>query len=149
MLCKDVMRRPVEVIGEAETAEVAAHKMRDANVGFLPVVSESKRVIGVLTDRDLAMRVCAENTKPSKARVGKIMSREPICCQSNDELRRAQQLMSLYHRSRIVVLDAAGELAGVISLADIAAQGEPFAAETLREVARREVLDVHGHLGIA
>lgn len=148
MLCKDVMRRPVEFVREDETAEVAARKMRDANVGFLPVVSQSKRVTGVLTDRDLAMRVCAENVKPRKARVGKIMSREPICCQSNDELRHAQELMSLYHRSRVVVLDEAGELAGVISLADIAAQGEPFVAETLREVARREVLNAHGHLGI-
>ena len=148
MLCKDVMRRPVEFITADETAEVAARKMRDANVGFLPVLSDSKRVIGVLTDRDLALRVCAENTKPSKAPVRTIMSREPICCQSNEELRRAQELMSLYHRSRIVVLDELGELAGVISLADIAAQGEPFAAETLREVARREVLDAHGHLGV-
>lgn len=148
MLCKDVMRRPVEFITEDETAEAAAIKMRDANIGFLPVISESKRVIGVVTDRDLALRVCAEDSRPSKAKVRRIMSREPICVQSSEELRRAQELMALYHRSRVVVLDEVGELAGVISLADIAAQGEPFAAETLRAVARREILDTRGHVGI-
>jgi CBS domain-containing protein len=121
MLCKDVMRRPVECTNERETAEAAARRMRDANIGFLPVRAENNEVLGVLTDRDLAMRVVAEGLKPSKARVGDIMTRTVIWCRATDELREAQKLMAEHHRSRIIVLDEARGLAGVISLSDITA----------------------------
>lgn len=140
MLCKEIMRKPVECTNEDESAYAAARRMRDANVGFLPVCAENNEVLGVLTDRDLAMRVVAEGLKPGKVRVADIMTRMVIWCRASDEIRLAQQLMAEHHRSRIVVLDDARGLAGVISLSDIAALGEPFAAETLREVSRREVV---------
>jgi CBS domain-containing protein len=140
MLCKDVIRRPVEFVLEHDTVEVAARRMAEANVGFLPVCDESREVVGVVTDRDLALRVCAEGLKPSKTHVEDIMTRTVVWCGAGDEIKIAQQLMVEHHRSRVVVLDGQGKLAGVISLSDIAALGQPFAAETLREVARREAL---------
>ncbi len=145
MLCQDVMRRPVECCKDKDTVETAARKMRESNIGFLPVCDEASRVVGVLTDRDIVVRVCALGLKPHKTRTSEVMTRDVVGCRPGDDLKRAQELMVKFRKSRIVVWEE-GKLAGVISLADIATRDQPFTAETLREVAAREVLDVYGHL---
>ena len=138
MSCKDVMKRNVKTVGPHETVEAAARRMRDANVGFLPVHDELGCVQGTITDRDIAMRVVAEG-KPLATRVSEVMTCEAVTCRPDDELERAEEIMGAQQKSRIMVVDDGNRLIGVISLSDIAEhERAPAVAETLRKVAARE-----------
>jgi len=144
MQCKDVMRRPVESVRQAETVQAAAARMRDANIGFLPVCDDRGRAVGVLTDRDIAVRLCAEGVSARDSTVLSVMTPEVIRCKASDDLRVAEQLMVRERKSRVVVVDDDERLAGVISLSDVAAHAAADAAEVLRQVAARELLDARG-----
>jgi len=138
MLCEDVMMGDVVCVSPGDTALTAARKMRDRKIGFLPVCDESGKAIGTLTDRDLAIRLIAEN-RSTKTFVSTLMTHEVITCRPKDDLQRAQILMELHHKSRIVVIREGGRVAGVISLSDIAQNVDgPRAAQTMREVSDRE-----------
>ncbi len=138
MRCEHVMKRNVECVSPQETAEAAAVRMRDENVGFLPVCEEDRVVLGTITDRDLAMRVLAEG-RPAATTVQEVMTSEVIACRPEDDLRRAEELMSRNHKSRIICVSENGVLVGVISLSDIAQRERPSrAAQTMRGVSERE-----------
>jgi CBS domain-containing protein len=106
-------------------------------VGFLPVCDQSKKVLGTITDRDIAIRVLAEN-RPAKTSVAEVMTREVVACRPEDDIRVAEHMMSQNHKSRIICLDDAGRLAGVISLSDLAQHDGARAARTMKEVSERE-----------
>src|SRR5258706_8760689 len=118
MHCEDIMMDDVVCLSPTDTAQAAACKMRDLNVGFLPVCDTSGKAIGTLTDRDIAIRVVAEN-RSMKTSVDTLMTREVITCRPKDDIQRAQILMAQHHKSRIVVVRDGGRVAGVISLSDI------------------------------
>lgn len=138
MRCEEIMKRNVECVSPRDTAEDAACRMRDENVGFLPVCDQSGKVLGTLTDRDLAVRVVAEG-KASGTLVEDVMTREVVACQPEDDLRDAQATMAVHEKSRIMCIAQDGRLVGVISLSDIAQhETGARAAETLRDVSERE-----------
>lgn len=134
MLCQEIMSKLVQTVGRHETVQEAARRMRDRNIGFLPVCDKKGRAIGVVTDRDLALRVCAENLKAKKTAVEDIMSEEIVSCRPTEDVRRAQDLMIFHEKSRIIIADGEGRPLGIVSLADIAAHKPPFAGKTLVEV---------------
>ncbi len=119
MKCKDAMTERVECISPLESARDAAQVMRDEDVGFLPVCDESMRVVGAITDRDLALRILADAESADTA-VGQIMTNEVVACRPDDDLSVAEALMAEHQKSRVLCVDAAGHLVGVISVADIA-----------------------------
>jgi CBS domain-containing protein len=132
------MKRDVECVSQTDSIQDAARKMRDNNIGFLPICDNNKKVLGTLTDRDLAVRVIADG-KPLNTRVLDVMTREVVACRPSDDLRRALDLLSQKRKSRILCTDDAGRLVGVISLSDIAQRGEDAQiAKTMREVTGRE-----------
>jgi len=139
MRCEEIMKTDVECVSPEDTAQDAAQCMRDENIGFLPVCDPSKRVLGTITDRDLAVRVLADARAPTTA-VDEIYSHEVISCRPQDDVREAEELMAENHKSRIVCLDDDGKLAGVISLSDIVQTEEDAikAAQILRQVSERE-----------
>jgi CBS domain-containing protein len=138
VLCKEIMKQSVQCAMADDTIQAAARKMRDANVGFLPVCDSSFRVLGTLTDRDLALRVLAEN-RPLTTKTGDVMTREVVACRPDDDVLRAEQLMAQHHKSRVLCTEADGRLVGVISLSDIAQSEEDRnAAYTMRRVTERE-----------
>jgi CBS domain-containing protein len=139
MRCQDIMTRPVAFAKEKESVQSAALRMRSDNIGFLPVLGASGEVVGVLTDRDIALRVCAENLDAAETTVEDVMTRETIACRPQDDLRRAEEVMARSQKSRILVVDDTARAVGVISLTDIAIHDRPFAAHTLSEIVRREV----------
>lgn len=142
MLCSDVMRMEVEALPPDATAEDAARKMREELVGFLVVCGPNARVLGVLTDRDVALRVCAAGL-PSTTPVSELMTREIVSCRPEDPLTRAEDQMIARQKSRVVVMDEEGRLHGVISLTDVAHFEEPLrAARVLREITAREFRSV-------
>ena len=138
MRCEHIMKRNVECVSPGDSVQTAAMRMRDQNIGFLPVCEKDMKVLGTITDRDLAIRILAEG-RPAATSVHDVMTDEVIACRPEDELRRAEELMGRHHKSRIMCVDGNGVLAGVISLSDIAQQDKASrAAQTMRGVTERE-----------
>lgn len=140
MRCRDILKRTVLCCKETETIQSVALRMRDANVGFLPVCGPDGKTVGVITDRDMALRACAARLDSGSTPVAKIMSQHVVSCQTGDELRHVEGLMARNRKSRIVVQDETGRPVGVISLSDIARHDQAFAAETMAQVSSREIL---------
>lgn len=136
MLCQDIMKRGVHCANENTTVLEAAALMRDERIGFLPVCNDDRDVIGVLTDRDIAIRVVAAG-EPTDQPVEQFMTRNIVACSSGEDLQAVQELMGEMQVSRIICLDNNGRLEGVISLSDVAQTGDTAGA-TLRSVSRRE-----------
>ena len=138
MLCQDLMTSEVECFRTSDTVQDIARCMRDVNVGFVPICDADGRPLGTLTDRDIAIRVCADGRLASEVRARDIMTRETVTCRTRDEVEVAERLMAEHRKSRIMVVSDDGRLVGVISLSDVAEQDEGHAVETLRRVAERE-----------
>jgi CBS domain-containing protein len=132
------MKDDVVCLGEQDTVQDAAKKMEESNVGFLPICDESGRVLGTLTDRDIAIRACAKNLGASTTKVTEVMTREIVSCKSGDDIKIAEKKMGEKKKSRMLVTDDQGNLQGVISLSDIARGDQRNAGRTLQEVAARE-----------
>jgi CBS domain-containing protein len=137
MLCEEMMKRDLECLTPKDTVQTAARKMRDAKVGFLPICDPSMKVLGTLTDRDIAIRVVADG-KPTATVASDVMTREVVACRPKDDIRKAEQLMGKHQKSRILCIDDTGKLVGVISLSDLAQHDGSGAQQTLREVTERE-----------
>jgi CBS domain-containing protein len=138
MKCGELMKDDVRCLSENDSAKDAAVKMEDANVGFLPVCDESHRVLGTVTDRDIALRVVAKDLPAGTTKVSEIMTREVVSCRSGDDVKVAEKLMGQKKKSRILVTDDGGVHVGVISLSDVAAHDGKNAGRTLQEVTSRE-----------
>ena len=135
--CLDIMKRDISCLSPQASVQSAAATMRDQNLGFLPVCDDSDHVLGTVTDRDIAIRVVADQ-RSAQTTAEEIMTPEVVACLAEDDIEEAQQLMAQHRKSRILCLDDDGRLAGVISLSDIADRLGDGAARTLRAVSRRE-----------
>ena len=122
MTCQDVMTaEPICCVPDDAVAEVA-RVMRAHDVGAVPVVvdHDSRRLIGMLTDRDLAIRVIAEGRDPDETSVRDVMSMNPVSCRASDVYQEALRAMGDNQLRRIPVVDSDGRLAGIIAQADVA-----------------------------
>ena len=137
MRAEEIMKREFECVTPEQTTLEAARTMRDENIGFLPVCDEAQKVLGTLTDRDIAIRLVADDL-PASTPVKDLMSTEVIACAAEDDLERVEELMSQNHKSRILVIDGSGQLQGVISLSDIVQVEAEGAVRTLKDVSQRE-----------
>lgn len=116
---RDLMTTDVETLEPSDSVEEAARKMRLFDVGFFPVC-EAERVVGVLTDRDITVRVTAEGRDPATTRVADVMSREVACVGEDAELGQAVQILAERRVRRLPVLDRRGRLVGLISIGRLA-----------------------------
>lgn len=126
MLCKEIMKRRLHTATIGTSALQAAQYMRDQHIGFLPVCDAEGHPLGVVTDRDLAIRVCAENLSAEYTYLSTLMSQNPLSCHENCALEEAEAMMLQRKYRRILVIDDLGRLAGLITLADIAHHQDPF-----------------------
>lgn len=101
----------------AEAAMIMWHK----DCGFVPVVESSsdKKLVGVITDRDICMATAIKHKEPHSIRVGEVMTRTPFTCSPTDDVRIALQHMKEGRVRRLPVTDESGKLRGVISLNDL------------------------------
>src|SRR5512138_3086907 len=102
MRCDEVMTRDVIRLRPLDRVDAAARRMRDENVGFAPVCGDDGRPVGALTDRDIALRVCAEDRRAGRTRVEEIMTRELLTCRSGDDVERAEALLAARRKTRIL-----------------------------------------------
>lgn len=138
-LCSEIMRNEVEPASPNQSVSAVARIMRDAQVGFMPVCDADRLVLGVVTDRDLVVRLCAQNGVCAQTPIAEIMTRQVVACRPNDPLAHAERLMIEHRKARVVIMDDKRRLVGVISLTDIAQCEEPIrAARILREISARE-----------
>src|SRR5579885_1617400 len=118
MLAKDVMSRKPEFLPPSATLKQAADQMRTHDYGFLPV-GENDRLIGALTDRDIAIRAVAEGRDPAKTTVKDIMTKGIHYCFETDSLEDVAQQMEKLQVRRLVVLNKDKRLTGIISFGDL------------------------------
>ncbi len=138
MTCAELMKQDVECVAPSQSARDAARKMRDRNVGFLPICDHGKKVLGTVTDRDIAIRLVAED-HPARTTIREIMTSDIVACRPQDDLSKAEQLMAEHQKSRILVIDDSGTLKGVISLSDVVEhEDEQRAAKVAKAVTARE-----------
>ncbi len=114
MLVRDVMRRAVSVQAE-ETLEVAAFRLKQKNIGALPVV-EADQVVGMITDRDILLRGPAGGRSMQRTKAREVMSVGTVACHDKDDLDYALGLMSRNRIQRLPVLDGNEKLVGVLSV---------------------------------
>jgi len=136
MIVQQIMTARVEAILPSTPIAKAAEKMRDLDIGFLPVCEDDK-LIGTVTDRDITIRSVAQGRDPRLAPVSEIMSPQVFHCYENDDVEHVATYMQEHEVRRLVVLDGEKRLAGVVSLGDVAkASGERrLAGETLGHIA--------------
>jgi CBS domain-containing protein len=115
--------------------------MKTLDVGPVPVVDnkQTKRLIGIVTDRDLALKVVAEERNPVDVKIGEVMTRELVTCRPDDDLEKAIALMASKQLRRIPVIDTNGVIIGLIAQADVATkiEGVKQTGEAVKEISRR------------
>lgn len=133
-----VMTRDVQLIGSRESVEHAARLMEDLNVGVLPVC-DGRRLVGIVTDRDITVRAVAGGLNPKKTPVADVMTTHVRWCRPDESLDAVAQKMSATQIRRMPVLDADGHVIGIVSLGDLATRQReaPYAdpvGAALREI---------------
>jgi len=124
MKVDQVMTRDVAICRPEDTLNEAARLMWDHACGCLPVVDESERVLGILTDRDVAMAAYTQGKALHQLLVRPAMSQDVAFCRIGDLLATAEKTMQERQVRRLPVLGPEGRLAGIITLSDIARESE-------------------------
>lgn len=114
-----ICTRSVDLADRDESVQVAASRMNTRNVGTLVVNDDDKRPIGILTDRDLTIRVVAKGLDPTSTSVESVMSPSPDCITEDAVIETAITLMRRGSHRRLLVVDDEGKLVGLLSLDDI------------------------------
>ena len=137
MQLRNVMTRDVEVVRPDASVQEAAAKMKQLDVGPLPVC-DGKRVLGMVTDRDITIRAVAEGRDPKNTRVQEVMTEEVIYCYEDQDAEDAARMMAEKQVRRLLVLDRDKQLVGIVSLGDLAVDtADPIrAGETLERVSQ-------------
>lgn len=132
--CREIMTQKVTTATRETSLRDAATLMRDGDIGSLPVL-EDKKLVGILTDRDIVIRAVAEG-KDFSAAVGDAMTTEIFSIRENDFVFEAIRLMGDRQVRRVPVTNETGELVGIIAMADVAleTEDEREIAETLEEI---------------
>ena len=133
----DIMTRSVAVVQRDETLQAAAQRMRDMNIGALPVC-DGKALVGMVTDRDITIRGVADGMVAQEALVSDVMTEEAQWCRDSDSVGTVMAQMGGEQLRRLAVLDANNEIVGIVSLADIATRQSAHTDETLREISTPE-----------
>jgi CBS domain-containing protein len=120
---KDVMTSNPCTIDADKSVAYAAKMMRDEDVGLAPIV-EGDKLIGMLTDRDIAVRVVAEGRDPDQVTVGEVASKQVVTIDPQQELDEALRIMAKHQVRRLPVVEEDGRLVGVVAQADVAREGD-------------------------
>ena len=139
MRVQDVMTKNPASVTPAATAREAAQLMQREDTGVIPVVEEqsSKRLVGIVTDRDIAIRIVAEG-KDANTRVSDIMSANRLAtCSPNDNVDDVMNAMAKEQVRRIPIVDERGSLLGIVAQADIVRKADDTKAErTVEDISK-------------
>ncbi|CAN5620746.1 MAG: CBS domain-containing protein [Acidobacteria bacterium] len=119
MKVKDVMKTNVSFCSTEDSLMKAAEVMRHRDCGVVPIVDEDKKVVGMLTDRDLCLAVVARNRKASDVKTEELLRGKAIVCAAEDKLEDALRKMRKYQVKRLAAIGAGSELVGILSVTDV------------------------------
>lgn len=132
---KDAMTADPRTIEPGTTAAEAARLLKSEDVGSLPIV-EGDKLIGVVTDRDLALRVLGED-KGGETPVGEVASKELVTVDPQQSLEEAARLMAEHQVRRLPVCEEDGKLVGILAQADVATSGhDALTGETVQQISQ-------------
>jgi len=117
---REIMSGGTECVGENETIAEASRKMKQLDVGALPICGEDDRLKGMLTDRDIVVKVLAEGRQPEQTRAGELGQGKPVTIGADDSAEEALRTMAEHKVRRLPVIDG-HKLIGIVSQGDIAA----------------------------
>lgn len=123
MQAREVMSSTIRIIPSNTTIQAAAELMRQMDIGVLPV-SENGQIVGMLSDRDIAVRAVAEGADPAATPAHEIMSRNVISCFEDQDAREVANLMEQNRVRRLVVVNRKNEAVGLVSVDDLALHAE-------------------------
>jgi CBS domain-containing protein len=118
---RDVMTPDAKCIGENDTVLDAAKQLAELNVGSMPICGEDDRLKGMVTDRDIVVRVLAEGKDPASTKAGELGRGKPVTIGADDSIEEALDVMAEHQVRRLPVIDG-HDLVGIISQADIAGE---------------------------
>src|SRR5262245_15224356 len=141
--CSDFMTKDPICCLQDESVDRAAQMILAEDIGSIPIVdaAETRKLIGILTDRDIALRIVAEARDPRRTTVREVMSSTPLFCRVDDDVQRAVELMADDQIRRIPTVDAQRRVVGIIAQGDVATrlnQAETT-AHIVKEISRRAV----------
>jgi nucleotide-binding universal stress UspA family protein/CBS domain-containing protein len=152
MKVEDVMQREPVMAKPEMTLDRAGQRMAEVDCGFLPVVDDRGKVVGVLTDRDVCLALTSRNRRPAEVEVRQVMSHNVASCLADDNLGAALQLMGDRKVRRLPVVEPDGRLSGILSVDDVLIEarrggeaGHPSfeeVAATLQTICRHVILAV-------
>ncbi len=138
--CSDVMTENLVYCTPDEPVSKAAQLMKKEDIGPVLVVNNGrdKMLVGIVTDRDLALKVVAEGRDPRDTKVEEVMSKKLVTCRADDDVEQAMSAMAQYQLRRIPVVADGMKLVGIISQADVATRvGEPErTGEVVKEISQ-------------
>jgi CBS domain-containing protein len=121
MTCAELMTPSPTCCQPGHTVVEVAEIMKREDVGLVPVVDEATtKLIGVLTDRDIVMKVVADGRDPRSTAVSEVMTTDPCSCHEQDSVETVMQQMAAHQVRRIPIVDANGAIVGIVSQADVA-----------------------------
>jgi len=139
MKARDAMTANPVCCLATDSAQAVAGLLRKHNVGSIPVVTdhESRKLIGIITDRDLCCSVLANGVDARSTLIEEFISRNPAACREGENLDRCERLMQERQVRRIPIVDGDGQVIGIVSQADLALKDKPEnVAKTVTEVSK-------------
>jgi CBS domain-containing protein len=116
---RDIMTGSAECASTNDTLADAARKMRDLDVGALPICGDDDRLAGVVTDRDIVVKCVADGGDPSSVKVSELAEGKPVTIGADDDIDEVLRTMREHNVRRLPVIDG-HDLIGIVSLADVA-----------------------------
>lgn len=133
MQVREVMTKNPDVVAPDLTVDLVARQMKERDVGVMPVC-DGERLVGMITERDIATRVVAEGLDPSKTTVERSMTSKVVnYCSENQDVSEATQIMRESQIRRLPVVNAEKHLVGILSLGDLAVDGDATLAGSALE----------------
>lgn len=133
MNVSEIMTTDVQVVGPEESLQRAAQLMDQLNVGALPVCA-GRRLLGMVTDRDITIRGTAAGCAPDEACVSDVMTADTVWCTEDQDTQEVMRLMGEAQVRRLPVINTERELVGIVSLGDIATKQPAHIDKTVRDI---------------
>ena len=139
MKVQEIMTRDVELVGPDAPVREAAKRLRDLDVGALPI-GENDRLVGMITDRDIVVRGLASDRDYAQLRVRECMTPQVLYCDADEAAESVAANMARNQVRRLPVLDRSKRLVGIVALADISAHIEAQrTGDTVREISSPDI----------
>jgi CBS domain-containing protein len=140
--CNEVMTKNPVCCLPSDTVAKAAELMKNKDIGSIPVIEneQTKKLVGIVTDRDLALKIVADKLDAKTTKVDEVMTRKVVTCHAEDDLQKALDAMAEHQLRRIPVVDNDNKILGIIAQADVATRVDQpeKTAEMVKEISQAD-----------